>query len=90
MELGGSILLQPPETGIPFFVLSQIDAIPIILQKSDIVIPICHEGNNRSQIMLQAVRAIFRANFDITQNEPICVFPKEMYDVDLPWNREWI
>lgn len=50
-----------------------IERIPISLQKSDLVIPVCHEGFNRSQIMLQAVKAVLRAHFDKTQIEPISV-----------------
>lgn len=77
VEAGGSLLFEPASfSGIPKIVSFLVERIPFALQKSDLVIPVCHEGFNRSQIMLQAVKAVFRAFFDWTQVEPISVIPK--------------
>lgn len=94
VEAGGSLLFEPSLiSGIPQFRPFLIERIPISLQKSDLVIPVCHEGFNRSQIMLQAVKAVLRAHFDMTQIEPISVLFVTRFLVmlvDVPWQRERI
>lgn len=59
-ELGGSIIFQPSDTHSSIIIDndSSIDSIPVVISPYDIVLSICHEGMNRSQVLLQAVKSI--------------------------------